>query len=89
LVCPHSFVRPPDITVVVAEAAADGNAPAASLLDFEGVLLGGALGASADTVTLVPLAIGDVVVSFTADLAFSDGDDGGTLVATHSASLDG
>jgi hypothetical protein len=60
-----------------------------NILDYEGDLLGGPLGAAATMVTLTPVAaMEETFVAFDANLAFAAGTVTGHLYATHCASLD-
>lgn len=61
----------------------------ATLLDYEGDLLGGALGAEATSVTLSPVAaMGDTFVAFEATLDFPEAEVRGHFYATHCESMD-
>ena len=64
-----------------------------NILDFQGDLLGGPLGAAATTVTITPVAADKIMessgfVALDISLTFPTGTVGGHLYATHCASLD-
>lgn len=90
--CPSGSSPTPDYTLVVAglprPTAAAALTAQANLLDFQGDLLGGALGAQATAVTLTPTAAGDQVLALDAAITFAAGTVSGHLYATHCASLD-
>lgn len=104
--CPTEASPTPDYTLVlgavpVPTAAATVTSPG-NLLDFEGDLLGGALGARATAVTLTPVAVDvcptcvggaapsdpDGFIALDASLTFEGGTVSGHLFATHCDSLD-
>jgi hypothetical protein len=92
--CPTMSSPTPDYTLVLGRvtrpaSTATSSSPA-NMLDYQGDLLGGQLGAQATMVTLTPVAaMGDVFVAFDAMLTFSAGTVNGHVYATHCTSLDG
>lgn len=91
--CPSQNSPTPDYTLVLGKVAPpNGTAPTTSpgnMLDFVGDLLGGALGAQANTVIVRATAASPMMfVALDVDLEFSNGVIDGHLYATHCLSLD-
>jgi hypothetical protein len=91
--CPSETSGTPMYTLVLGKVAPpNGTAPttaSGNVLDFEGDLLGGALGAQATTVIVRAVAaIPSEFVALDIDLEFANGIVDGHLHATHCASLD-
>lgn len=95
--CPTSSSPSPDYTLVLGTVPIPtSTTPSTSpgnILDFEGDLLGGALGAAATAVTITPVAANEVMgaagfVALDLSLTFANGTVAGHLYATHCASLD-
>jgi hypothetical protein len=92
--CPTMNSPTPRYTLVLGRvprptSAATSTSPG-NILDYQGDLLGGPLGAAATSVTLTPVAAsGDMFVAFDVTLTFASGTVSGHLYATHCASLDG
>lgn len=104
--CPDEGSGTPDQTLILVAipvpTTTDPTTTTATLLDFEGALLGGPINASATAVTLVPTAASicldcvgmpppsdpDGVLALDADLTFADGTIRGHLFAKHCDSLD-
>jgi hypothetical protein len=91
--CPTMNSPPPDYTLVVARvpmptSIAPLESPA-NMLDFKGDLLGGALGVSATTKVITPVAYTPgTFVAVDVMLTFQSGSVTGHLYATHCNSLD-
>ncbi|NVB83459.1 MAG: hypothetical protein HOV81_34115, partial [Kofleriaceae bacterium] len=91
--CPTMNSPTPDYALILGRVTRPTSAmPSSSpgnILDYQGDLLGGPLGAAATTVTLTPVAaMDDTFVAFDANLAFAAGTVTGHVYATHCASLD-
>ena len=92
--CPTMSSPTPDYTLVLGRVArptstATSTSPG-NILDYQGDLLGGPLGAAATSVTITPVAaMGDAFIALDVMLTFSAGTVSGHLYATHCASLDG
>ena len=92
--CPTMNSPTPEYTLVVGHVirptSAMTSTSTASILDYQGDLLGGPLGAQAMSVTLTPVAAsGDMFIAFDVMMTFSGGTVMGHLYATHCTSLDG
>jgi hypothetical protein len=92
--CPTMSSPTPDYTLILGRvirptSSATSSSPG-NILDYQGDLLGGPLGAAATSVTITPAAaMGDVFVALDVMLTFAAGTVSGHLYATHCASLDG
>jgi hypothetical protein len=91
--CPTMDSPTPDYALILGTVARPTSTmPSSSpgnILDYQGDLLGGPLGAAATTVTLTPVAaMGDAFVAFDANLVFAAGTVTGHVYATHCASMD-
>ncbi len=91
--CPEMSSPTPDYALILGRVTRPTSTTTSSspgnILDYEGDLLGGPLGAAATTVTLTPVAaMGDTFVAFDANVVFAAGTVTGHLHATHCASLD-
>ena len=95
--CPTSSSPNPDYTLILGRAPIPTDAtPSTSpgnVLDFQGDLLGGPLGAQATMVTITPTAAASVMaangfVALDVMLTFPNGTVSGHLFATHCASMD-
>ncbi len=90
--CPSETSPTPDYTLVLGKVAPpNGTAPTTStgnVLDFVGDLLGGSLGAQANTVIVQAVAASTEFVALDVDLEFPNGAIAGHLYATHCGSLD-
>lgn len=95
--CPTAMSPSPDYTFILGRVAIPADATPSSspgnLLDFQGDLLGGPLGAQATAVTISPVAADRVMaadgfVALDVTATFQAGSVTGHLFATHCASLD-
>lgn len=90
--CPSETSPTPSYTLVLGKVAPpNGTTPTLSsgnVLDFIGDLLGGELGAQANTVIVRAVAATAGFVALDVDLDFTNGGVAGHLYATHCASLD-
>lgn len=91
--CPTMTSAQTDYTLVLGRVPVPTSTTASTspgnLLDFQGDLLGGALGAAATAVTITPVAAdGSMFVALDLALTFNGGTVMGHLYATHCASLD-
>jgi hypothetical protein len=95
--CPTNSSPDPSYTLILGRVPIPTDTtPSTSpgnILDFQGDLLGGPLGAAATTITITPVAAKDVMaaggfVALDISLTFPTGTVGGHVYATHCASLD-
>lgn len=91
--CPTMNSPTPDYALILGRVMRPTSAMMSSspgnILDYQGDLLGGPLGAAATTVTLTPVAaMGEAFVAFDANLVFAAGTVTGHFYATHCASMD-